>query len=160
MGILGNILAIQAKWQAIDLTKEVAEILQDKEAELAEYNRAQLRAGKGADGKYLPLYRDDPYFKSPGAALRYENWKAMVSPNKDKPRGVMDFFITGYTHEKLFASVVGNKIDFGSTVPFESSINSKTPFAFGLNTESKSGVWAFLTRDELIIRIKTLTGAR
>lgn len=148
------------RWRSLDLVQEAATILAKRENVLAEMNVNQLASGKGADGQYLPRYRDDPYFKTPEAAIAYEDWKALISPDKSKPKGVMDFFITGYTYYSVFAKVDGRKIKHGASVPFENSIDTKAPFAFGLNQDSLNSLWANIVRRELIITIKRKTGAK
>jgi hypothetical protein len=103
---------------------------------VADLNREQLLSGRGADGELLPRYVDDPWFKSPESALRYQKWKSTISPG-EKPADVMDFYIDGTFHR----TIKFRKDDEGITTISESqivgSVQRKTSNqALGLNDKS------------------------
>lgn len=161
MGIVSNFKRLRDGWASVDLPEIVADIAGEHEAELAQMNREQLLAGKDNQGRYLLKYTDDPYFKSREAAIRYMNWKKNISPNKDKPADVADFFITGYTHGTIFASRQGTSIVFDSNGRFNASILQKTNGAYlGLNEESRNKGWNTIFRVPTIHKINALTGAK
>lgn len=161
MGIVSNFKRLRDGWNSVDLPEIVADIAEEHEAELAQMNREQLLAGKDNQGRYLIKYTDDPFFKSREAAIRYMNWKKHISPNKDKPADVADFFISGYTHGTIFANRQGKSIVFDSTGRFNASILQKTNGAYlGLNEESRKQGWITIFRVPAIHKINALTGAK
>ncbi len=161
MGIVSNFKGLKDRWASVNLRDIVGDIAEEHEAELAQMNREQLLAGKDNKGRYLLKYTDDPYFKSREAAIRYMNWKKRISPDKDKPADVADFFITGYTHSTIFANRQGNSIVFESNGRFAASILQKTNGAYlGLNDESKKKGWLTIFRVPAIHKINALTGAK
>lgn len=160
MGIIANIEAITEKWRSVNLEREAIAIAQNNTDEIADLNRQQLLAGKDSTGQSLPLYTEDTFFKTKEAATRYMNWKRHISPNKDKPADVMDFFISGYTHKGIFATIAGSEITLKNNTLFANSIQNKTKgLAWGLNSESEAKVWSQILRAPLIARIVTITGA-
>lgn len=107
------------------------------QAELESLNKKQLLSGLGSDGQLLPRYVDDPYFKSIPAALRYQAWKARISPNKSKPVGVMDLFITGQFHSTIKAENKAVEIVMKSESDIASDVQRKTSNkALGISKES------------------------
>lgn len=103
---------------------------------LIELNKKQLSEGKGADFNDLPRYEDDPFFKTQKAAKAYEAWKAKISPNKNKPAGVMDFYIDGSFYETLqFRNEIGG-FSITSNSPISKDVQTKTDSkALGISSE-------------------------
>lgn len=161
MGIIENFKALRDRWASVKLVDIVADVAEDHETQLADLNRKQLLSGKGNDGQYLLKYSDDPYFKTQEAAIRYMNWKRRISPDKNKPAEYADFFISGYTHETIFADRQGRSIAFNSDGRFSNSIFQKTRGKWlGLNDESKKIGWKTIFRTPVIQRINAITGAK
>lgn len=124
-----------SKLDILDLAEKILlDKFMDKTVKL---NLNQLLSGEGGDNQSLPRYVDDPYFKTKEAALRYQAWKAKISPNSKKPQDVMDFYINGRFHGTIFSDVRDSKLIFDSTSEIKNSVLSKTDgAALGLNTES------------------------
>lgn len=103
---------------------------------VADLNREQLLSGRGADGELLPRYVDDPFFKSPESALRYQKWKSTISPG-EKPADVMDFYIDGTFHRTIKFRKDDEGIMTFSESQIVGSVQRKTGNqALGLNDES------------------------
>jgi hypothetical protein len=84
-------------------------------------------------------YSEDPFFKTPQAALEYANWKQSLGhSDSDKPFDVPDLFINGYTHHNLTVKVSGGKAVFQPEVPWATEVEDKYGGkAFGLAPDSK-----------------------
>jgi hypothetical protein len=94
----------------------------------------QLLRGENSENRYLPRYIDDPFFKTKESAIRYQNWKSEISPNKDKPKGVMDFYINGKFHKSIKFE---NMILFTND-SISNSVENKDPNFIGLNKKSNN----------------------
>lgn len=165
MGLLTNIRLFKQKWQGIDLVEEVAIAASFHQDELAELNRQQLIDGIGADGRHLPKYEDDPYwqqFPNPKErALAYQRWKSGISPSRTKPADVMDLFINGYTHSKVFAKVSPYGIRHGIDTSWGQRLDNITyRQATGLTKENKAAAFNQLLRKRMVLSIARQTGAK
>jgi len=150
---------ILRRLQKLNLSAELQEVSKQHEKDFENLNRRQLTQGKNREGGYLPKYTDDPYFTTIEAAMKYERWKAYVSPNPDKPTGVMDFYISGLTHRNIVAEVAGMNLTMSSDVPFANSIDAKTGNkAFGLNSESVAIAWELFIKPYLLRSVSEKTG--
>ena len=129
---LNNIIALDQKAMTTTILKDPS--LQDM---IVNLNQMQMEAGIGADGNSLPLYADDPYFKSPKAAAAYQAFKKHVSPNQSKPEGVMDFYIDGTFHSTLKAVPIADGVIVRSDSDIAQDIQDKTSNkALGLDKDS------------------------
>lgn len=91
------------KLAEINSNEVIHEVFEDPELQekIVELNKQQLLEGKGKDFNDLPKYIDDPYFKTIKSAKAYESFKQNISPNHNKPSGVMDFYINGQFHSTI-----------------------------------------------------------
>ena len=143
----------------LDLAKELSAAAKLHERDFENLNRLQLSQGKNRMGGYLPKYTDDPYFKTIEAAQKYQRWKSYVSPNKDKPADVMDFFIVGKYHKSIIAEVNGMDLTTRANVDFASSIDSKTGnTALGINPNSAAIAWELFIKPYLLRSVSEKTG--
>lgn len=151
---------ILARLEAVDIEVMVEDILQDLLEYLADLNRWQLSRGLNKDGDYLPRYIDDPYFDNPRQAYGYQKWKESISPNKQKPKEVMDFFINGYSYDHIQVKAQGKKLDiFADPLPWADEIDQKTQNkALGLSPDSVKESWNEEIHPRLVGRIRTKTG--
>ena len=142
--------------EAIDVVALVSDIARDNSIMIADANRLRLTEGKNAEGGYLPKYIDDPYFKTIAQAKGYEAYKAKISPNKNKPREIMDFYINGYTHSNIVATVSGAEIQ--TTVKTGWAQHLEEVEALGINPESARELWNFAFMPLLCEEISNRTG--
>jgi hypothetical protein len=109
--------------------------------EIEAMNRGQLLKGINTDGELLPRYIDDPYFKTPEQALRYQAWKSNISPDSSKPKEVMDFYINGQFHNTIELTANGNEFKIDSDSDISNSVEGKTGGkAIGLSPENEDKV--------------------
>lgn len=88
--------------------------------------RDQLLHGKGSDGQDLkPGYLEDPYFKTPAAALRYAQWKKKISPNVGRNFNAPNLYITGYYHKRLKVFVFADGLSIDNFAMFGEEVNQK-----------------------------------
>lgn len=97
-----TLIELNNKVQAFDLNDEITKILSNHSEELLDLNKQQMWDGKRADGENItPSYSQNPYFKKPGAAERYANWKAKITPSSIRPMDVPNLFINGKFYDSL-----------------------------------------------------------
>lgn len=157
MGFTNEILS---RLEAVSIEEEVEDILQDLLDYLADLNRWQLSKGLNSEGEYLPRYLDDPYFETKAQAYGYQKWKESISPNKQKPKEVMDFFINGYSYDHIQVKAQAKKLNiFADPLPWADEIDQKTGNkALGLSPESRTEAWNEEIQPRLVGRIRTKTG--
>jgi hypothetical protein len=127
-----------AKLQAFDFGKELETIVTDNVDAIADLQRDQMLEGRGVDGAFLrPFYSEDPYFKKPGAALRYARWKQKITPNPQRPLDVPNLIITGVFHESLTANVEGDLVEIETSAAFGDDVFDKFPKAQGLDEDKR-----------------------
>lgn len=158
---MGTTVAEMARrFRAISLTEEASEIISRNPEEILNLNRDQLRQGKGKDGQYLLRYSEDPFFKTPAAALAYAKWKEKINPNSEKPFDVPDLFINGYTYASLKAVVSGGNVLLSAQVPWAAELDVKYSGNYlGLNVDSQDEYRQVLI-PRLAQAIKDKTGAK
>ena len=140
--------------KSFNLTNAAMDVVSENKERFIELNKEQMLAGKNRLGQDLPLYVNDPYFKSVSAALRYQKWKRAISPNKDKPEGVMDFFINGKYHSSLGINISGNSFTLLSNSQINSSVYQKTGGKhLGLNDVTKQIAVDEFFYDELLSKV-------
>lgn len=148
------------RWEGVNLTTETGKIVSDNTGKLAELNRQQLMKGLDSEGNELsPKISQDPYFKKPGAAKRYADWKHKLFP--ETPYDSPNLNITGYYHSEIDVTVNGDKIGFGNGAPFAASVREKyRDKQLGLNPQSKIIAWRTIIRAPLVQRIGDMTGCK
>ncbi len=157
MGV--TIAEMSRRFEKFNLIDEAADIMQQHEQELADYNRMQLYKGLDADGNFLsPKYSEDPFFKSKESAARYAQWKKDITPDPDRPLDVPNLFINGYYHFSIIAVVRGNVVEFVSNNAIGDSIKRKYKRANGLTDESIQKYRGVLLFPLLVRRIAAKTG--
>jgi hypothetical protein len=102
-------------FQKLDTDGIIQKVFVDNASLLEEKNREQLLAGKTRDGSDLfPTYQQDPYFKTPGAAQRYSDWKDSITPHPTRKKGVPNLFIVGTYHRSRKITITANKIIYSA----------------------------------------------
>lgn len=137
--MFGAIYRLAERIQGLDEHRILNEILEERElqAKIVQLNKDQLLAGINSDQHSLPKYEDDSYFKTIQAAKAYEAWKAHVSPNGNKDRAVMDFYIDGTFHETIKMKNNPESFQLVSDSNIAEDVQDKTNNkALGLNRES------------------------
>ena len=143
---------------ALDVVKESMVVINDHSEDIVELNKKQMLKGENNIDQSLPRYVDDPYFKSRESALRYQSWKESISPNKQKPSGVMDFYINGKYHNSLIMQTSKDYFVIKSLSPINGSISNKTSGRhLGLNKKTKAIMINDFFFAELMERIKSVT---
>lgn len=158
-----TVAELKRRLQPVNLSQEAVRIVAKNPEVLEDYNRLQLRKGKGKDGLYLMKYSDDPYFKGNKEwAEGYANWKKSLGhSDPDKPFDVPDLFINGYTHHNLTVNVVGGNAVFQPEVPWAVEVEDKYGGkAFGLAPDSKVDYRRSFLLPELVKAIKTKAGLK
>jgi len=151
---MATIAQVLRNVRSFSLPQAAIEAVKENEEKFAEINREQMLAGKNADGGNLPKYVDDPYFKSRESALRYEAWKARISPNAQKPRGVMDFYINGKFHGTVNVQTSGFSIVYKTDSNISASVDSKTGGKhLGLSLEYKQRACDEFYRDAVLKKV-------
>lgn len=137
----------------------VAETVQRQINLVIDANRWQLTKGLNNEGEWLPKYQDDPYFKTLAQAKGYEKYKRSKSPNRMKPSDVMDFYINGYTHDHIKATVSGVDLQIWNTTPWADEIDQKTDNkALGLSPDTAIELYNEEIGPLVTEKIKDLTG--
>lgn len=130
---MGSVIELYKNFSSIDLTEIVQEIIGADENKYIELQRNQLWDGKGSDDKNLrPSYSEDPYFKKPGAAERYANWKSKITPNPKRDKDTPNLYVVG----KFYSEINLQKTNEGymyKVASFGNKVISKFDKALGLN---------------------------
>lgn len=97
-----NIFELNTRVQGFDLMNVITDILKDNSELIIEVNKDQMYSGKTSKGEYIrPYYSENPYFKKPGAALRYAQWKAKITPDSRRPLDVPNLYVVGKFYGQL-----------------------------------------------------------
>lgn len=148
---------------AINEEEMIGSIAKMEEAAFAVMNRRQLLEGRDRTGGYLPSYYDDigEYFKTYKGAVAYMEMKRKISPNKEKPAHIADFFIRGDFHNSIYARISGLSVEHGSTSHIAEDVARKTNYrAFGLNPDSAAGIYNLRVFPVFKKRVSENTGIR
>lgn len=137
MNTIANLLR---KFETLDTDKVSERAVDQTKGQLLDENKAQLFAGKLNTGQNLtPTYQEDPYFKTPGAAQRYSDWKDRITPNSDRESGVPNLFINGTFFASISIVVDGQVISFDSSFAPSIAIAQKfTDNIYGLGGKYKA----------------------
>jgi hypothetical protein len=107
--------------------------------------RDQMYAGLDGEGNNLtPGYSQDPYFKKPGAGLRYAKWKASSSPRlvtrgdssifKKRDIDTPNLIVTGtMIYDRLVVDVSDNSLIIDAVSPIIGDIKKKYGDIFKLS---------------------------
>lgn len=144
----------------VDLIQIAGDILQRNEAQVRELNIQQLMAGLNNQGRQLsPKYSEDPYFKKPGAGLRYAAWKKKLFP--ETPFDVPNLIIVGTLHNSVTARRAGDQVQFAASASFAGSVAAKYGNSeLGLSPESKQTAFRTIVKQPLVAEICNITGAK
>ena len=153
-------LQMLRKLESIKITDLVGDIIDGNSDKVAELNKKQLMAGKNNRGEFLsPKYSEDPWFKKPGAAKRYADWKKRLFP--DTPYDVPNLFIIGVYHNSISVKSIGNNARFNASASFASSIAGKyNNTALGLDDDSKGTAYREIVRTPLIKQLAKGIGCK
>lgn len=136
--------------KAVNLRDEAGVIVDRNLAEIKELNIQQLMAGKNNKGEFLsPKHSESPFFKKPGAGLRYAAWKQKLFP--ETPFDVPNLIIIGTYHDSISFSRSSNTVTAQASASFAASIDrtfNNTPL--GLNPESLNKAYTNIIRSPLI----------
>ena len=131
------------------LVEIMMETLNEDLVYLQELQKDQIFAGQNEKGLRLaPSYFSDPFFKSPLAAAKYAKFKDKNDANIRKHNPIFakkDFetpnlIVTGSLfHNHIFAKMLPDGIDFGSTGRIFGQLESKYPDLMGLNETAIDG---------------------
>lgn len=146
----GTPAAMLERIRSIRLEQEVGDILQANTDLLVEFQKKQMMQGKNNKGVlFSPLHSENPWFKKPGAGLRYAGWKARKFP--ETPFDVPNFIITGYYHGSLSFSVSAGNVVADASASFAKNIDQEfNNSVLGLNDDSKRTVWTDVVREPLV----------
>src|SRR6185437_364222 len=113
-------------------------IVEDNTDAIADLQREQMLEGRGVDGEYIrPFYSENPFFKKPGAAQRYAEWKQKITPNAKRPLDVPNLFINGKFHDSLSAKVDGEVFEIETSAEFGDKVFEVHQNAQGLDAEKR-----------------------
>lgn len=154
-------LEILRRLESINEEEIIARIAKQNEKLFADFNRAQLREGKDNTGNYLPSYLEDPYFKTKQGSWNYMMWKSGISPNKDKPIHIADFYIRGDYHESIDAIISGTDVTTQSYHKIAEDISRKTSYkALGINPDSAVKIYNGYIHPSLLQEVSSKTGIK
>lgn len=132
---LENIINGLKKFNAHD---EILHIVEENKEKLSALQRDQMLKGRGIDGEYIrPFYSENPYFKKPGSALKYAQWKQKITPNSERPLDVPNLTINNRFHDSIFTKISGDVFSMESDDSNADHIISVHKNAIGLDADSR-----------------------
>lgn len=134
-----NLLNTISKLQAFKAEDEVPAIVTENAGDLVKLQKEQLSEGRGIDGEFIrPLYSENPYFKTPEAAMRYAKYKQKITPNPLRPLDVPNLFINGrYVYDNIFVRLTKNVFSLEAD-GIGQQILDEHPNAAGLDAEKRA----------------------
>jgi hypothetical protein len=144
--------------QEFDFGQELEKIVTENVAEIEELQRQQLLKGKDINGEWIrPFYSENPYFKKPGAALKYAQWKQVITPNPERPLDVPNLYINGQFHNSLRVEVADSEFRVDSDDYNAESIIGTHTTALGLDEEERREFAENITLPQIkeVLREKT-----
>jgi hypothetical protein len=139
-----TIFELYDRVKAFDLKKVVDEIVEDSSGEFLEMNKDQMLAGQTSKGEDIrPYYSENPYFKKPGAAQRYADWKARTTPDSRRKNDVPNLITSGFPGSGTFHGqlrVEDNGWRIGASGSLASKVLSVHDNVLGVNPEN-TGKW-------------------
>lgn len=119
----------------------IGEILDEDKSVLVELQKDQLYSGQNAEGGRLaPSYLNDPYFKSPAAALRYAQFKEKLNQRRGnsifgkKDFEVPNLIVNGKLfYDTIFAQVTDKSLIISAQSSILAKLETKYQFVLGLN---------------------------
>lgn len=137
-----TIVEANAKAQKINVAKLIGDSLKPFVVDVLSIQKEQMMEGKNIFGENIrPLYSENPYFKKPGAAQRYAEWKAKITPNAKRDKDAPNLFINGKFHSSVKSVFGDNEIKVFSDSSLGSKVLSVHKDVLGLNPE-KAGQFA------------------
>ena len=136
--------------RAINLVNEVGDIVGQNLDQITALQKKQLMQGKDNKGQlFSPKHSENPFFKTPQAALNYAAWKQKITP--ETPFDVPNFYINGYYHSSISFAREGQIISAEATASFADKIDQEfNNSVLGLNPDSKSEAWNEIIRGPLV----------
>lgn len=108
-----TIKGLYNKVKQLNTDRIIEKVFEENIDTLNEKNKEQLLAGKNRLGEDIgPTYFEDPYFKTPAAAIRYSDWKDRITPNSKRKRGVPNLYIDGTYHNSRKTTISGDTITY------------------------------------------------
>lgn len=122
------------------MVKYAEDILKQDVSILLRLQKDQLLSGQKQDGKSLPSYYQDPFFKSPIKAARYAQFKDRLIFDKvydifgTKEMETPNLIVKGsLVHDRLFVQIGDGKIIIDANSPIRGQLIAKYNNLFGLN---------------------------
>jgi len=136
--------------QSMDFNVLASAIVANHTDELTELNRKQLMKGKSNTGDFLtPRHSQNPFFKTPQAALAYARWKQKITP--ETPFDVPNLFIIGRYHSSISFKVEANKLVGDASAPFAANIEKTFKgTAIGLNPDARKEAYEEYLRGDMV----------
>lgn len=148
-----------AKLQAFDFGQELQTIVEDNTDTIVDLQREQMLEGRGVDGEYIrPFYSENPYFKKPGAAQRYAEWKQKITPNAKRPIDVPNLTINDTFHNSLSADVESGVFEIKTSASFGDKVFEVHKNAQGLDEEKRLQFAESITLPAIKDALQTKTG--
>jgi hypothetical protein len=136
-----NIATLQRN--IVSILKNIDEMVMEAAGKHEEFivasNRSQMWDGKNVNNEPIkPSYSEDPYFKNPGAAQRYAEWKYKITPSSKRDKDTPNLYITGPFHRSI--ELVKNKgfLQLTTKTSMGQKIISKFSNVLGLIPDNKS----------------------
>lgn len=143
-------------FEAIDFEAMALEILPKLLDYIAELNRWQMGKGLGYDGEYMPSYLNDPFFETRQQAVGYMLYKKKVSPNTQKPVDIIDYYVNGYTHDRVVATISGSDVTMIANVEWMDKMIQNR--ALGLNEASLKELRSEMLYPMMVLELKERIG--
>ena len=155
---MGTCAEMLRRIQATNLQDIAGDIIQGKEDAIIQINKDQLMQGLNNKGVLLsPKHSENPWFKKPGAGLRYAEWKKRLFP--ETPFDVPNLIVIGVYHRSMTAIRNGNVVTFGATADFAPNIDlTFNNTALGLNEDGLNRAWLEIVKPPLLRIVATKIG--
>lgn len=129
--------------------------------EIRRFNLLQLLDGKTNTGADItPSYFQDPFFKTPLAAMKYSKWKDEISPPSNRKTGTPNFYINGFYHGTIQVRRQGDVIVTGSNTPIGKSIEARQPKLYGLSPASRKEYIPLVLMPRFKMKMKQAIGIK
>lgn len=153
---MATILEVNNLWSNLDVTKIASDLIIENKYQVLDLNRDQMLMGKNALGEDItPPYSQNTYFKKPGAAKRYAEYKRKIAPNKSldslRDEDTPNLFINGTFHNSLEFDESNISVTTGTVLGEDVTDTHKN--VLGLNPES-CGMFAKEHYPELMTRVR------
>jgi hypothetical protein len=151
--------AFLRRLESVDLLKLTGEIVDSNTEKIREYNISQLMAGKNNKGQMFLPYSQDPWFKKPGAAQRYADWKKKQFP--ETPYDQPNLIVVGTYHNSITVQRLGQAVRFDSATSLGQAIAAKyNNNPLGLTTDSKVLIQRQIVKGPLVRMTAEILGCK